>query len=132
MTDPVALAVSARLEGSEAGSSGGRSAAGAGDGPRGRFPRPGCNRGHFPRRKRGLGQRLLYRADEARLVVQPPGLFVPNDGDQGRWLTWASDGYGWILPAEQAFSVSNPQSLATAIGGKNVPACVPHRGWKLI
>jgi hypothetical protein len=39
-----------------------------------------------------LGQRLLYRADEARLVVQPPGLFVPNDGYQGGWLTWAGDG----------------------------------------
>jgi hypothetical protein len=29
------------------------------------------------------------------------------------------------MPAEQAFSVTNPQSLATAVGWRNVPACVP-------
>jgi len=36
-------------------------------------------------------------------------------------------GHSNRLPAEQALSVTNPQSLATAVRWENVPDCVPHR-----
>ncbi len=35
--------------------------------------------------------------------IRTHDLFVPNDGDQGRRVALASDGSGWILPAERAF-----------------------------
>ena len=54
----------------------------------------------------------------------PRGLFVPNDGDQGRWRTWASDGKWRKLAANLHCSINLRPSLAMAVERGNVPICV--------
>lgn len=52
------------------------------------------------------------------------GLFVPNDGDWGRWLTWARGGNMRKVAVELHSAVNCPQLLAAAIERGNVPTCV--------
>ena len=65
----------------------------------------------------------LSSIDEPRRCKRA-GLFVPNDGNQGIWLSWASDGKRRQLPVNQHLSIEVPQSLAMAVGRENVPTCV--------
>jgi hypothetical protein len=67
---------------------------------------------------------LLSVANKKFGFTRPHGLFVPNDGDQRKWMTSACDGNGRKLAADRQRSIDYSQSLALAIGKENVPVCV--------
>jgi hypothetical protein len=59
------------------------------------------------------------------------GLFFPNDGDQGMWLTWVGEGSQRKVAVDLHSAINFPQLLATAIERENVPSCVRAKllGW---
>ncbi|MDT5133741.1 MAG: hypothetical protein QOE41_3052, partial [Mycobacterium sp.] len=67
------------------------------------------------------------RAEQARSRgggIRTHGLFVPNDGDEGIWLTRASDGNNGKLAAYSHFPVNFLLSSAMAVDRENVLNCV--------